>query len=205
MNKINYLLDLIYNELKYSLNITHLEYIKNNVLIYQINDSIDLIDIIDRDNTYISSIPIQPNSQIIDMVPIYDHHQIHDIKPILLIRDDASTTQIVHEICHLFSIGTYNDYHHTLGINEYQYDKQYHCIHKYEHYYLNEWMNDMMTSHFMDKLIHYSFHYKEMDKFKQYIDVDIHQLLSWYFGGHVVEIRNMLGDYDKLYQQIISK
>ncbi len=205
MNKINDLLNLILNELKHYLTIqeySHLEYIKNNVVIYHINDSINMIDIIDTNNTYISSIHVQPNSQIIDMVPLYDHHQIHHIKPILLIREDASTTQIIHEICHLFSIGSYEDYYHTLGVNEYHYDKQYHCIDKYEHYYLNEWMNDIMTSYFMEKLFNQSFHYDEMDKLKQYIDIDIQQLLSWYFGGHVVEIRHMLGDYDKLYQQI---
>ncbi len=129
MNKITHMIDIIIHQLKPYLNhheYTHLKDIQNNVLIYNINDSINTIDLIDINNQYISSIDIQPYNQIIDIPPINNHH----IKPILLIREDVSTTQIIHEICHLLSIGSYNHYYHTLGINEYYYDEQYHCIQK---------------------------------------------------------------------------
>lgn len=193
MNNINKLLSQILEELKKHLNhqeYAHLIDIKNNVVIYCIDDTIDTIDM---NNEYISSMHIQPYSQIIDIAPINDHY----IKPILLIREDATTTQIIHEICRLLSIGLYQNNHHSLGINEYFDDK------KYEHYYLNEWMNDIITSYFMKLLFHEEFHYREMDKLKAYICVDMHQLLIWYFGGHVRHIRNMLGDYDVLYKKIV--
>lgn len=203
MNKIINMIDLILNELKpylYDYEYHHLEDIKNNVMIYLINDSIDKINLIDINNQYISDVNIKPYNQMIDIPPI----TYHNIKPILLIREDASIVQIIHEICHLLSIGSYQNYYHTLGINEYIYDKQYQCIDKYEHYYINEWMNDLMTSYFMKTIYHEDFHYQEMDKLSEYIKVDMHQLIHWYFSGHVMEMREILGDYDALYQQIIS-
>ncbi len=72
---------------------------------------------------------------------------------------------------------------------------------KNEHYYLNEWMNDIMTSYFMQILYQEDFHYPQMDKLKTYLSIN--EVMHYYFSGQVKQIRDILGDYDILYQKIV--
>ena len=101
--------------------------------------------------------------QVIDPVPVIINHKIVVLKPVMILPYDANTETnqwiIMHELCHLLSLGQYsqcgcyNIWKHYFGLNQYTYmqtDDELKIISQEENFKANEIFNDAVTWHFME-------------------------------------------------------
>ena len=102
-------------------------------------------------------------AQVIDPIPIHQNNKFIILKPVVIVPRHINTIKdrwiIVHELCHLLSIGKYiqsteniNILNHTFGLNQYSYlfDNKIICVNKVEFNKLNEILNDAITWHLME-------------------------------------------------------
>ena len=147
--------------------------------------------------------------QVIDFKPIFHNGKAEFFYPVMIIpHKNEDKWQLVHEICHLFSIGEYEIYnkkiYHKFGVNNYQYtisDGKVICTQKNVYYRENEILNDAVTWHFLEK-IHNSeilppdeytaFHCQPIKKRD-----DIDMIIASYFSGKYEAKTQLIKIFDK--------
>lgn len=148
-------------------------------------------------------------AQVIDPIPVHQNNEFIILKPVVIVPRHISTIKdmwiIVHELCHLLSIGEYiqsieniNVLNHNFGLNQYSYlfDNKVICINKVEFPQLNELLNDAITWHLMECI-----HGSKIIPPDEYIlnnakeiknRSDIKEIINLYFTGQINELYRRL-------------
>lgn len=148
-------------------------------------------------------------SQTVDPIPIVRDGIILKFKPVIIVPETFESKEnqwiIVHEICHLLSIGGYiknpaqKTYEHCFGINRYIYSENFELVNSRTDNRVNEIINDAVTWHFMEVINncpvyplndYIKFHcqrIKEMKSFKS--------LVGYYFSNKSEDIYRLLKLY----------
>ncbi len=99
--------------------------LSSNIIFFD-RDKDDYIRIpVISNDTLMSEVSVEKNNKTIDFVPLYYQSQIVKIKPVVLLDNFASQFSVIHELCHLLSIGDYyisgENIMHSYGILSYKY------------------------------------------------------------------------------------
>jgi len=178
--------------------------------------------ICDRSHKYYDLISVKNYPQVIDIAPIYKNKKVFEFAPVLLLNFDEQSINswcTFHELCHLFSIGTYikteNRIIHRFGINEYVYavnDNELILIFSDEHNGMNELINDFVVWRIMQFVykgnieVKYNLIRKLFFYIKKFCNenVSVETFVKWYFEGKTAQTKDFLlnqrfDSYEELY------
>lgn len=151
--------------------------------------------------------------QVIDFKPMLHNRNTAFFYPVMIIPESEKSEnqwrwKVVHEICHLLSIGEYEIHnkkiYHKFGLNNYQYEissNEVICTKKVVYYRENEILNDAVTWYFLERT------YEDLiSPPDDYIDFhcrpiktrnDIDTLIGCYFSGKYGAETELLKIFDK--------
>lgn len=181
----------------------------------------DRVTLLDKEQNYYCSIEVLSIPQVIDVPLVCLNNTIIEISPIMILdicELQELSWSVVHEMCHLLSIGqyTYLDdcIHHCFGINEYQYSKSDMILIKSnENNCINELITDYVVWRLLETLYGHKIEpiYEGVKKFSEYLEnrykEDSNQecFIGWYFSGEVSKIKRILFDVNyKSYDDILE-
>ena len=185
---------------------------------YIVNEKVPLLDI--HQNCY-GSIEVLNIPQVIDVPPVCLNNRVVEMSPIMILdiyKIKENTWSVLHEICHLLTIGkyTYGDdcIYHKFGINEYEYNKtNMLLIKRDENSRMNELINDYVVWRLMETLYGHKVEpiYIGIKKFSKYLEnrckenFDENCFIGWYFSGNIPKIKKILFDINyKSYDDILE-
>lgn len=194
---------------------------KARICLFEKNDSCSFetlkLPLYTYNGEYIKEIKVNKENQTVDIVPIVYNGSLAEIVPCVVLSDDASDWTIIHELCHLLSVGKYisvdDCFFHTYGIFEYQYKvcqgslKQISCM---GHVGVNEILNDYITWYFIGRIKgDFKPRYRGLYEFDNYIKsmkIDKEKLIGYYFEGNIEKIkRHLLGSRFESYKSFYEK
>lgn len=209
---------------------SHMKMLAKSTVVYHTKKSESQLVVTLRSNKHdkLGSYIAKNIPQVIDTPPIYLNQKLYQVSPILILPSEENASAdwtVLHELCHLFSIGTYGRirtnprcadiYYHRFGINEYRYTvtgSGLKCFQCNQNNGLNELVNDFVTWHILQRLYQKEIKpiYKGIIRFhdylKQYCSPEIQEqdFIGWYFTGNVAHIQTYLlnkkyEDYQSLY------
>lgn len=166
----------------------------------------------------VGSVSIRSVPQVIDAPPIFQDGKRIDISPALVLVENASDWTLLHEICHLLSIGPYlpleeNRFYHYFGIREFSYKLRNGKLERVTsggHNGTNELLTDYAAWHFMRLLCGDALpFYFSTERFGRYAealfqgDASPETLIGWYFSGNASAVSEFLlgggyADYESL-------
>ena len=99
-------------------------------------------------------------SQVVDFAPLYRSGNLYEIAPVMILKYNSSIYTQIHELCHLMSIGRYEQItkesiQHKFGICIYYYkivDKSIVLDFSKDHEGLNELLNDVVCQFFFESI-----------------------------------------------------
>jgi len=163
--------------------------------------------------TAVYKITHQNSPQVIDPVPIVKDEKLTILKPVVVLPDFINTEKekwiVIHEFCHLLSIGKYVQsteniklWEHNFGINQYHYlydNNKLLCIDKTKNFNFNELLNDAVTWHFVETINGYNVCPPDEYILKKAIKIknrnDIKEIINFYFTGKINELYKRIGKY----------
>lgn len=135
--------------------------------------------------------------QVIDSIPVFIDENFIELLPVIVVPNSCNSIKdkwiVVHEICHLLSLGKYivnsNTIYHYFGINHYVYDKNIKLISQNINNRNNEILNDSITWYFLELLENRKI-YSENDFIKKHCAMikernDIKEIVGLYFSNQV--------------------
>jgi hypothetical protein len=192
--------------------IQHMEQLAEHMVVYCVKKTVEAlaVDLWDDTGKVVERLTTQCISQVIDVPPIWRDGQWHMVYPTIIIageKDRASLWTMIHEICHLLSIGPYvrigkNCWQHSFGsfVYQYQLDGKRTIQRRSEgHDGINELLTDYTTWYFMRELFGaVEPRYAGLERFRVYADSQeadgetATALIGAYFTGNTLTIRKLL-------------
>ncbi len=152
-------------------------------------------------------------SKTIDILPLFQDGKMIKVQPLLFIEHFEKIgikeliPVIMHEICHLFSIGEYYEHDsvilHNWGLNLYTYKSNNNKLSEIdhtEHQKLNEIVNDCISIYFVNQLFHFNAssiysggeYYSNLVNF---IYCNINTIINLYFSERSLDLAKLLYEY----------
>lgn len=184
-------------------------YVNNDIYFFDGSDSNDnYISVYDSNGNFIKNKFISPRSCTLDYIPIC-LNDIILLRPSICIFSCSNSSleilikDIIHEICHLYTIGKYifdGDYcYHTFGINKYIYkinNQKLYLVNSENFNTLNELINEYITFYFCENIIQLdSRKYNLLKLFSKFIkenNVDNDLLIKYYFSNDTDSLKKIL-------------
>ena len=170
---------------------------------------------------YIKDLQVKSENQTVDIVPLVVNGMILKVVPSVILLNNASMWIIIHEICHLISIGKYIFYNncvfHSFGVLEYKYEIIQDRLEQKTysgHNGVNELVNDYATWYFMDRIYGNIqpkyFGLYAFDKYLEEVNVQKEKLIGYYFAGETGKIKkcllkNQFDSYESLYAYLTNQ
>lgn len=184
-------------------------YINNDIYFFESFDkSNSYISVYDTDRKFIKNKFILPQNCTIDYTPIFLNNTVLLRPSICIFYCSNSSLEIliknvIHEICHLYTIGKYifdGDYcYHTFGINKYIYkvnNQKLYLVNSENFNTLNELINEYITFYFCENIIQLnSRKYNLLKLFFKFIkenNIDNDLLIKYYFSNDTDSLKKIL-------------
>lgn len=178
-------------------NILYLQSLRNSD-IYTVDELSDSIIIKNLTGKDIAIYKIQKYCpQVIDSIPVLMDENFIELLPVIVVPNVCNLITekwiIVHEICHLLSLGKYiinsDTIYHYFGINHYVYDKNMKLILQNINNRNNEILNDAITWYFLELLENQKI-YPKNDFIKKHCGIikersDIKEIVGLYFSNQI--------------------
>ncbi|MCD7883634.1 MAG: hypothetical protein LUI87_08020 [Lachnospiraceae bacterium] len=192
----------------------------DTVFVQYLDEEKPVVSLRDGMGRTIAEAEVELNSQVIDVVPIWKDGYFLTVCPVLALEkkehwngDDKTARHVlIHEICHLLSIGKYVPapgefdamiWKHSYGINDYAYELQDGQLVRRNYdgsYLINEMVNEFVTGHFVKAIFGEELKaYPKQRQFEEYVATrlaedkkDITDLVHWYFTGSTERLRELL-------------
>lgn len=208
------------------LRLREMEILARHAIVYQLKGTPDFqtMPLCDCRKRPVGNISIRSVSQTIDAPPMFHKGERIDVSPTLALTGNASAWTILHEICHLLSIGPYiplaeNRFYHYFGICEFSYQLENGRLERRTfqgHNGINELLTDYAAWHFMRLLCGDAVpFYSGTERFRQYVDTlwgnDMRPeiLIGWHFSGNSRNISELLlggyKDYESLCRALFER